>query len=235
MGSSTPHSMVLLTSLILLLTYFNAIVLGAPAPPTEVVGVGAEAISNITDTDFLLNSRNDLNTQSSLTTVVVQGNPDNGETWNPEPRVSWFACKPSKDHFDMCTAAYASKSEKSGPNLRYDLVIYDHNCIRLGAWTNQDIAGLATGEGTNDVHGWDFKAVNLPYNLIVYQPSWFVPSNVNHYAPWDMFLKYGAYFSRPFYWRDWGNEWYASERKKSVTWGSGTTYDFWRVVFNCKN
>ncbi|KAG4431349.1 hypothetical protein IFR05_013163 [Cadophora sp. M221] len=235
MGSSTPSVIVLLSSLILLLTSLSSITLGVPAPVTEIVGLTAEAISNTTDTDFFLNSRDVLNTQSSLTTVVVQGNPETGETWNPEPRVSWYACKPSRDHFDMCTAAYASKTYTTGSNLRFDLVIYDHNCYRLGSWKNQDITTLATGEGTNNVHGMDFKAANLPYNLIIYQASWFAPSNVDAYASWDTFFKYGSYFSRPFFWRDWGSEWYASERKKSIAFGHGITYDFWRGVFNCKN
>ena len=213
--------MVLATFIILLLTSLFATTFAAPAAISDIIAMTAEKTSNITTIPIYPDI--DLKPRSDLTSATVQGNPVTGEYFNPEPKVRFQSCKPRQDIPQMCTVAYAHQTTTNTATL----IAYDHNCNRLGDW-KRNLDELRN-EVNGEKHGSDLITPNLKWHILLY-----LGQDWQGY-PWrnaNLKVYYAWYVSFPFYWKDWPEEWRASDRIRSGIW-KNTYYDFFRIPFNC--
>lgn len=154
------------STFLVLLISLSAIILAAPAAVTGIGSLTGETSSDTTS--GLTNTHNDLhgiNVRSSLNITTVQGNPTDGETLRPEPKVAFLSCKPRRDVPQMCTMSFVQKSSDTSAVL----IAYDHNCNRIGNWAihRQEMEYMVGDEK----HGHDFITPNLKWHILVYMPS----------------------------------------------------------------
>ncbi|CZT09081.1 uncharacterized protein RCO7_09887 [Rhynchosporium graminicola] len=228
MRSSKSYTLVVLNLIVLLFTSLTTIALAAPtvSPITDFITRSATMIFNATT--VLDNSSQNLNARDDLTIAVQQGDPDNGETIRPEPKVSFLTCKPRKDTRYMCSLAGIQKSDTK----EVSIIIYDHNCYRVGGSWKAD-RGPASLAYTNngDKHGVDLFSSALIWNVLLYmEEEWAPYSWLNK----EMRIQYGSYDNFPFQGRsgDYPAKWRDMQRSQSKLF-KDTYYDFFRVPFSC--
>ncbi|KAK0126833.1 hypothetical protein ONS95_008412 [Cadophora gregata] len=217
MRSSKFNVMILITFLILLLTT----TLAAPAGDSAILDLTAEEISNLTTVPTYPNPY--LGGRDDNDIAAVQGNPETGEWFKPEPKVSFQSCKPRQDVHQMCTLAYARRVNDNAVKF----VAYDHNCYRLGEWT-RNIDELHR-EVNGEKHGTDLVTSKLKWNILLWMGEDWQGAPARNY---NLKIYYSWYVSFPFYWRDRPEDWRSSNRVQSSVW-KGVFYDFFRIPFNC--